>query len=169
MTLYYAQPYNMAVEGFYFQCAEEFHKLVAKVTDSFGQPVEEFEIQFIDGGQLPCELFEAWKPGQSEVARFIDACEDWWEDSFLMAIIAMRDLGYRPTDVVDDPDALDITLYRTDSLKDLAHDFVEEGLFGEIADNVQCYLDHEAIARDLAIDGYTETIVAGERLIYRAG
>jgi hypothetical protein len=168
MTLFYAQPYNNSVEGFYFKTHDQYREKSTGLTDSFGQPVEEFEIQFINGGQLACELFEAWRPGQSEVGTFIEACGDLSEEAFLTAIIALRDLGYRPADVLNDPYNLPITLYRTDSLKDLARDFVDEGLFGDIPDRLQCYLDYEAIARDLSIDGYTETIVAGERLVYRA-
>jgi hypothetical protein len=166
MTLFYAQPHNTSVEGFYFKTLDQYREKSSGLTDSFGQPVEEFEIQFIDGGQMPCELFEAWKPGQIEIGRFTDACENWSEEAFLMAIIALRDLGYRPDDVLDDPENLPITLYRVDSLKDLAQDFVEEGLFGDIPERLASYLDYEAIARDLSIDGYCETIVAGERLVF---
>ncbi len=167
MTLFYAQPYNTSVEGFYFKSAEQYAEKSQDLTDPFGQPVEEFEIQFINGGQLACELFEAWRPGQSEVGTFIEACGDLSEEAFLTAIIALRDLGYRPADVLDDPDNLPITLYRVDCLKELAEQFVEEGLFGEIPERLDFYLDYGAVARDLSIDGYTETIVAGERLVYR--
>jgi len=167
MTTFYAQPYNASAEGFFFKTAEQFAEKSQGLTDPFGQPVEEFEIQFIDGGQLACELFEAWKPGQAEVGAFLDACENLSGEAFLTAIIAVRDLGYRPADVLDDPDTLPITLYRVDSLKELAAEFVDEGLFGDIPERLQSYLDFERIARDLSFDGYTETIVAGERLVYR--
>ncbi|MFN3226825.1 MAG: antirestriction protein ArdA [Hyphomicrobiales bacterium] len=168
MTTFFAQPYNTAAEGFYFQTAEQYAEKSRGLTDPFGQPVEEFEIQFIDGGQLSCELFEAWRPGQCEVGRFIEVCDIWSEDAFLMAIIALRDLGYSTDQVLDDPEDLPITLYRIDSLKDLAEQFVEEGLFGDIPERLASYLDYEAIARDLGFDGYCETIIAGERLVYCA-
>lgn len=57
-------------------------------------------------------------------------------------------------------------VYQLDSLKELAEQFVDEGLFGEIPTSIQNYLDYDAIARDLGMD-YAETTVAGERLIYR--
>lgn len=168
MTLLYAQPYNTSVEGFYFKTLERYQQKAAGLTDSFGQPVEEFEIQFIDGGQLAFELFGAWKPGQADIGRFFGAVEDWSEDETITAIIALREIGHRPREVIDDPCALDITLYRVFSLKELTEQFVDEGLFGEIPKPIENYIDHEAIARDLVNDGYAETIVAGERLIYRA-
>ena len=49
----------------------------------------------------------------------------------------------------------DCDIYEDMSLKDLAYDFVEEGLFGSILNNIKNYLDYEAIARDLGFD-YTE-------------
>ncbi len=55
-----------------------------------------------------------------------------------------------------------------DSLKELAYHFVEEGLFGQIPDTIQCYLDYDAIARDLGMD-YSEITIVGQRLIYRCG
>ncbi len=166
ITTFYAQPYNTSVEGFFFQTLAQYQEKSNGLTDSFGQPVEELEIQFIDGEQLACELFEAWKPGQAEVGAFIDACEDLSDEALLTAIIALRDLGYRPTDVLEDPVTLPITLYRVDSLKELAAEFVDEGLFGDIPERLQSYLDFERIARDLSFDGFTETIVTGERLVY---
>jgi antirestriction protein len=52
-------------------------------------------------------------------------------------------------------------------MKELAEQFVEDGLFGNIPEHLTNYIDMSAIAYDLAMD-YTETEVAGERLIYRA-
>ncbi|MDQ0421950.1 antirestriction protein [Peteryoungia aggregata LMG 23059] len=51
-------------------------------------------------------------------------------------------------------------------MKALAERFVDDGLFGEIPDHLAHYIDYDAIARDLSMD-YTETEIAGERLIYR--
>ncbi|MFV0552106.1 MAG: antirestriction protein ArdA [Anaerorhabdus sp.] len=48
----------------------------------------------------------------------------------------------------------------------LAMRFVDDGLFGEIPEELRFYIDYEAIARDLAVD-YSETEIAGTRLIYR--
>ncbi len=45
-------------------------------------------------------------------------------------------------------------------MKELAEQFVEDGLFGDIPQNLQYYIDYDAIARDLEFD-YTETEVIG--------
>ena len=38
---------------------------------------------------------------------------------------------------------------------------------GDIPEHLQFYIDYDAIARDLAVD-YSEIVIAGEYLIYRA-
>lgn len=51
----------------------------------------------------------------------------------------------------------DVTCYQNMNLEEVAEEMVDEGLFGDIADNIKCYINYELIARDLNIDGYTET------------
>jgi len=53
-------------------------------------------------------------------------------------------------------------------MRELAEQFVEEGLYGDIPESLQFYIDFAAIARDLAVD-YSETVIAGSRVIYRCG
>ena len=51
-------------------------------------------------------------------------------------------------------------------MRELAEQFVDEGLYGEIPANVSFYLDYDKMARDLSVD-YTETRIGGENIIYR--
>ena len=60
----------------------------------------------------------------------------------------------------------DVDIYFIDSMRELAEQFVDEGLFGEIPESLQFYIDYDAISRDLAID-YNETRIAGTNIIYR--
>lgn len=46
----------------------------------------------------------------------------------------------------------DVTYYQAESYEDLAYEFVEEGLFGEIPESIQYYLDYEKIGRGLSSD-----------------
>ncbi len=50
----------------------------------------------------------------------------------------------------------DVVIYGGQSLRDVAYTLVEDGLFGEIPETIANYIDYEAIARDLQLDGYTE-------------
>ncbi len=95
MTLFlYAQPYNIDAEGFYFRSAEEYAKLAPDIKDSYGNIVEEFEIQFIDGDDMDCELAKAWRLSQCNFTAYFEAVEKWDESQKLAIIIAVGECGY---------------------------------------------------------------------------
>ncbi|MDA0345373.1 MAG: antirestriction protein ArdA [Proteobacteria bacterium] len=162
----HAQPYDISAKGFYFNNAEEFEEKSKNLLNDYGDPVEEFEIQFIDGEDLDCDLFNALGVHQGNFQHYFKACEDWDDDQKIKVIIAVGEVGYNFDPETGDPDDFDIDLYEMDSLRDLAHQFVEEGLYGEIPENIRFYLDFDAIARDLGMD-YTETRLNGTNYIYR--
>lgn len=166
MTKLYAQPYDISASGFYFETIEEYAAKAAKAVNDFGQRVEEFEIQFINGEAIDCELAKAWGLDQANVAAFLDAVKGWDEDRIRRYIIAVGECGYAHEDVVDDPDLDMVDIYPVESLRELAEAFVDEGLFGDIPEAISRYLDYDAIARDLSME-YVEITIAGERLFYR--
>lgn len=168
MTELFAQPYDISAQGFYFTSMEEYRDKSAKTRNNYGAPVEEYELQFIDGEQIDAPLFEALGINQANIGKFLEICESWDEQQKLKTIIAVGECGYSFDLESGDPEDFDIDLYEMDSLKELAEQFVEEGLFGEIPARIQPYLDYDAIARDLGMD-YSETVIAGKSLIYRCG
>lgn len=129
MTQLHAQPYDLSATGFYFETVEDFDAKANTNRNDFGQRVEEYEIQFIDGDAIDCALASSVGINQASFSQYLDAVEN---------------------------------------LRELAEQFVDEGMFGDIPERLQPYLDHDAIARDLGFD-YTETEIAGQRLIYRCG
>ena len=161
----HARPYDISAEGFYFRSAEEFDRNVTNARNSHGDPVEEFEIQFIDGASIHCELAEAIGINQENVGWFFASADAWDEQEKTVVILAIGECGY-VFDSNTTPDDFDLDIYHVDSMRELAEQFVDEGMFGEIPERLQNYLDYDAIARDLAVD-YTEAVIAGERLIYR--
>ena len=167
MIRLYAQPYDISAVGFYFESAEEYLEKVAKAKNSYGAPVEEFEIQFIDGEAIDAKLFEALGVNQCNFAALLQAAEKWDEHEKRKAIIAVGECGYTFDPAHEDPDEFEIEIHEIDSLRDLAIQFVDDGLFGDIPERIQSYLDYDAIARDLGIE-YTQTQIAGIRLLYRA-
>ena len=166
MTELFAQPYDITADGFYFRTESEYVEKASKLRNSAGWPVEEFELQFIDGEDIDAKLFEALGVSQCNVAQFLEACDDWDDDQKRKVIIAVGECGYSFDLTSGDPDDFDIDLYEIDSLRDLAEQFVDEGLFGDIPDPIRNYLDYDAIARDLGTD-YSETRIAGTNLVYR--
>jgi antirestriction protein len=167
-TRFYAQPYDIMAHGFFFECAENYTAKRDACRNAHGQAVEEFEIQFIDGDDLDAALFDALPVNQSNILAFMARVDEWedWQKKDL--IITVGECGY-PFDIeTDDPDDLDVDLYTEMTLSDLAHQFVDEGLFGDIPASIAGYIDYDAIARDLGMD-YTEITIAGETCVYRCG
>lgn len=68
----------------------------------------------------------------------------------------------------DAPEQAEVDLYPADSLADLAAQFVEEGLYGDIPKQLRNYIDNDAIVRDLSVE-YAEVQLDGTRYIYRCG
>lgn len=48
------------------------------------------------------------------------------------------------------------TFYPGYTLEQVAEELVDDGCFGEIPESIACYIDYEAIARDLSMDNYYE-------------
>ncbi|PIR39915.1 MAG: antirestriction protein ArdA [Alphaproteobacteria bacterium CG11_big_fil_rev_8_21_14_0_20_39_49] len=166
MTQFYAQPYDISSTGFYFESMEEYDTLYSKNLNEYGEQPEEYEIQFIDGEEIDCKLFNALGVHQGNIHHFIEKIEEWEEHQKHALIIATGECGYNFDIDSGNPDDFDIELYELDSLKELAEQFIEEGLFGQIPDNIRFYLDTDAIARDLGMD-YSETRIDGTNYIYR--
>ena len=164
--LFYAQPYDISAEGFYFRSMTDYTKQVKTIRNSCGNIVEEFEIQYIDGGLLNAEFAKAWQINQANIGQFIEAANEWDEEDKIRFILAVGECGYGfdPDDITSDDFEVDI--YRHDSMRDLAVEFIEEGIFGDVPKRLQHYIDYDAIARDLEMD-YSEAIIAGEHLIFR--
>ncbi|MEL6170522.1 MAG: antirestriction protein ArdA [Pseudomonadota bacterium] len=166
MIQLYAQPYDTSAAGFYFRAADEFDEKRTALRNDHGEPVEEFEIQFIDGDQIDCELAKAIDLNQGNFRGYLACIEAWEGWQKIHVIIAVGECGYDFDSDVE-PDHLGIDIYYVSSMRELAEQFVEEGLYGEIPENLQYYIDFDAIARDLSME-YSETVIAGEHIIYRA-
>ena len=164
--LFYAQPYDTSADGFFFKNAEDFDAQIENTKNSAGDPVEEFEIQFIEGAALDHELQRAWGLSQANIDAFIDAASSWDDDDKVRFTLAVGECGCGFDPNIVDPIDFDVGIYRMDSMRDLAVEFVERGLFGDVPDHLQNYIDFDAIARDLEVD-YSEAVIAGERLIFR--
>ena len=167
-TLLFAQPYNICADGFYFLDFDEYLRKFKGHVDRYGQAVEEYEIQFIDGEEIDADLAKAWEVNQANLRNFFRVVQDWSEDDKIRFIIAVGECGYRFDPETVEPDDFDVDLYAAETMKELAAQFIDEGLFGEVPKPLEFYIDYEAIARDLGVD-YSETVIGGQTLIYRCG
>ncbi|MCB0518506.1 MAG: antirestriction protein ArdA [Lewinellaceae bacterium] len=158
----YAQPYNINATGYYFDTADRFDEKAGNCFDAYGMKVEEFEIQFIDGDAINAELFRAWGVHQANVHQFLEAANGLDEHEKL-ALIAMARCGYTIDGHINTGD---VVLHYCNDLKELAMQFIEDGLYGEFPESLSHYIDYDAIARDLGME-YKELSVGGQTVIYR--
>ena len=76
-TTFYAQPYNLDVRGFYFGSMAEYTDKSEGLTDRYGSPVEEFEIQFIDGNSEDAQLFSSRNVNQCNLEQFFTLVDEF--------------------------------------------------------------------------------------------
>lgn len=164
MTQLHAQPYDISANGFYFETVEEYAAKAKALRNDYGDPVEEFEIQFIDGETVDCDLAKAIGLNQVNFGAFLECSEVWGEWEKVNVIIAVGDCGY-DFDPDVSPDHLGVDIYDVDSMRELAEQFVDDGLYGDIPESLQFYIDYDAIARDLSVE-YSEIDIAGVRYVY---
>lgn len=165
---FYAQPYNISATGFYFSDAETYRENIDKVVNDYGDRVEEFEIQFINGFVLDSKLARAITPTQGNIIAMLHAMNTWTEDQKLRVIVAVYEGGADFDFETNNPDDIEIDLYHDMTLKELAYQFVDEGMLGEVASNISPYIDYDKLAHDLGHD-YAEVRIAGENYVYRMG
>jgi len=164
MTLIlYAQPYDTTATGFYFRSLEEYEASARMLTNSNGDPVEEFEIQFIDGEEIDCALAEAIGMSQANFRDFLEIAETWADGTKELTVVAVGYCGYE-FDPDRCPSEYKVDIFAAETMRELAEQFVEEGVYGDIPEQLQGYIDYEAIARDLAMSCF-EVTVAGRRMV----
>ena len=145
-TKLFAQPYNLDAEGFYFESYEEYLTKSQKCRDAFGLPVEEFEIQFIDGDL--CNLFSACNINQANLGFWFSEIGDLEEYD-------QAELFYRCKILNDDPEeALRLRGYEGYISQSCARELIDEcGLLDGLSEELQCYFDVESYARNLVLNG----------------
>lgn len=103
----FAQPYDICGTGFYFETAEEYDRLSAENRNEFGEVVEEYEIQFIDGDDIDADLAKVFGLNQASFRHFLEAPDDYSDDEKIAFIIAVGECGYS----VDRANDADIDIY----------------------------------------------------------
>lgn len=83
----------------------------------------------------------------NEICEELEALEEYELKKYKYLVDSV---GYNHEDAMRNIE--DCDLYENTNLKELAEQFIEEGLFGNIPDNIKNYLDYDAIARDLGFD-----------------
>jgi hypothetical protein len=150
MNLLFANPYNTSVNGYFFTSYDEYLNNLVNLTDSLNQPVEEVEIEWIDGDHA--QLFEACKISHATLSL-------WYDEIAYLDISEQVEIYYRcrilGQDVQKALNNLDTdgTIFGS-SLTEYARDYVTQcGILDKLPEEMRCYFDYELLARDIEMSG----------------
>ena len=144
-TTLYAQPYGDG-NGFYFHSFEEYETLSEKCLDPWGNRLEEFEIQYIDGSDS--ELFEACRINQANLSVWFDEIELLDDNEKVALCFLLSDLGYNLEDAMEKIE--DVSIQEGD-LQSVAEELFDE--LYEVPQAIAPYIDYEKFARDCELNG----------------
>lgn len=148
MTTLHATPYNIDAIGFYFDSAIDYETKATMHVDCFGNLVEEFEIQFIDGDDAA--LFEACGINQANLNVWFDDVEFLQDHEKVSLYYLVGVAGYsldQALEKLDEPN-----IYEGE-LKDAAAELFDECYLHAIPESIQFYIDYEKFARDCQYSG----------------
>jgi antirestriction protein len=91
----------------------------------------------------------------SELNVFVKSLSELDEHDQEKVIYLINCIGYKKQDAIERLD--DVIYYQGMTLEEVAEEMVEDGMLGNLSDDVKGYLDFEKIARDLSFNGYHET------------
>jgi hypothetical protein len=148
MTILYANPYNIDANGFQFSSVEEFTQKAAALRDRFGNPVEEFELDYIEGDDGA--LFRACGIDQTNLSMWFDAVGPLDEHQKAALFYLCDCIGYRLSEALDKLD--DVSMYEGD-LIDAATELFDDVYLSEVPEAVRNYIDYNAFARDCQLSG----------------
>lgn len=160
---YHATPYDISATGFYFSTFDEYADQAASHRNEYGDPFEEYEIQFIDGEKA--SLFSALGVNQANLKQWFDDFEDLDGDDVIKAIYLADHVGERIDDIL--AKLGDVILFEGSAIE-YAEQYIEDtGLLDQIPENLRFYFDTEAFARDLVLGGdVSEVEIDGKTYVF---
>ena len=165
----YANPYDMDATGFYFSTLEEYNAKAKVNFNRYGQFVEEYMIDSIDGTLLELELASAIGLAQYNFAAYLEACDEWTDEEITRACVMFgENITNECFTKYDRTDGDDVILHHCESFTELAEQRVDDGLYGDIPDHLAGYIDYQAIGRDLSYNGFSKVEVGNSTYIYEA-
>ena len=164
----YAQPYDVEASGFYFSSLEEYEKKAKKNKNSYGQQVEEYEFQFIDGSDFDKgqEMLDALG-----LEKFMEVSDTWMKDKIKMLELFIHFEGAQSLkdDLDEIEDQLEDCIVRTDDCEISLYYGLFEDFFPELEKSLRDlgaldYFDEKAYVES-SMPGRFEQI-AGKGYVY---
>ena len=150
MLTFFAQPYDLDAKGFYFSTFKEYEEKVKMCINSFGGPVEEFEILPIDGKDDEIEILKASKVDQCNLEDVLNFLEGASEEDIVNMFFLMDNLNLTFEDAIDKKDEPNIQKGKT---FDAAVEIFDEMYLSSIPEGARNYIDYDSFAHDLRMGG----------------
>lgn len=144
----HATPYNIDATGFYFTNAHDYEAKATMHVDRYGNLVEEFEIQFIDGDDA--QLFEACGINQANLNVWFDEIEFLQDFEKLNLYFLVSVVGYTLAQALNKLDEPSIT---EGNLHDAAASLFDECWLHTVPESIRFYIDYDKFARDCELGG----------------
>ncbi len=150
LTLY-ANPYDIDANGFYFKSFDEYQQKVANNINRFGQHVEEYEIDYIDGDEEETDYAQVCRPEQANLKEWFENLDIYcgMDDHEQQAFIYLVDVvGYTPAKALENYESVNVF---EGTKEDYAYELIEE-CYG-LPEFAKAYFDYDKFARDLEMGG----------------
>jgi len=148
-NIYHATPYDISAMGFYFKTLDEYGAKAKKHRNEYGDPVEEYEIQFIDGDNY--QLFNALGVNQANLEKWFENYEDLDGDDLIKATYLAEYINADIDEILNQLD--DVSLFEG-TASEYAENYIDDtGLLNALPENLQFYFDTDAFARDMVMSG----------------
>lgn len=144
MTEFYAQPYSIEHQGFYFDSIESYERGMESLNK---RGCEEVEIQFIDGEDHHCRMASALGASHMDIDAWFIHLEDC-DAVNADQICFLFDLGYDLDNALSSYQ--DVNTYGG-SAADYAYELIQDT--SEVPEHLENYIDYDAIARDMLLGG----------------
>lgn len=149
----FAQPYNIDATGFTFSTFEEYEELRQDTTDLFGFPVEEFEIQYIDGRPFEAVLASLMRLHQGNLQEFFELIEELEHEPEITEKIIALDKLFVTLTADEIRQAVDEMILFEGTLREYAEEYIASTGVLDAIGFLDRYIDYPAFGRDLVLNG----------------
>lgn len=144
----YANPYDTSANGFYFDSLEDYEKKYEK-----NLPVEEYEIDFIDGTDEEAALFKVAHITQANLAEWFDGIDQLKDYEMAAAFFLLENGNVSSfSEAIEKADQQSVT---EGDIQKYVEEYIDSmGGPAELGkETLQNYFDYEAFARDMNYNG----------------
>jgi len=152
---YHATPYDISATGFYFSNYDEYLRKFSTHQNDYGDLVEEYEIQFIDGDN--CHLFFDLDVNQANLQQWFNDFEDLDAPEAVKVIYLAKELGYYMADI--NQSRIDDVILFEGTILEYVEDYIQNtGMLDALPENLHYYFNREKFARDMQHSGSITTV-----------